>query len=345
MCREIQPRGFVYGCSICNFVFHIECVSLSLPTFEDTSSHEHQFTRLWLRQSSFTCDACGSSGDFVSYICSTCSLIVHKQCISLPRIIKHILHHHPMFHKYFVVADNEAGTLECAICHEEVSKECGSYYCSDCKFILHVNCALQDTWWYYKIESKDDYEKALVVDTGDPPFVVIKDGENVMNTEIKHFSHRHNLVSTEVVKNVNRYCDCCSILITTSFYLCFQCNFSLHKSCAELPRKKQTWIHLHQLPLTLIPNCFFLCTLCDQGCTGFAYKCMEYLCGTLCCVRCAGLSLVCTSQGHRHLLHYYRKYDPKYCNACGVSIGDCGIYRCRGCDFNVHRKCTYLPQV
>ncbi|XVF82018.1 hypothetical protein PTKIN_Ptkin16aG0009000 [Pterospermum kingtungense] len=59
---------------------------------------------------------------------------------------------------------------------------------------------------------------------------------------------------------------------------------------------------------------------------------MEYLCGTFCCVRCAGLSLVCTSQGHGHLLHHYHEYDPKYCNACGVSTGGFPIYRCRGCN-------------
>ncbi|XVF77742.1 hypothetical protein PTKIN_Ptkin14bG0071300 [Pterospermum kingtungense] len=142
------------------------------PVIEHTSSREHQFTKLWLRQSSFTCDACGTSGNYDSHICST--------------------------------LDNECGTLECEICHEEVNKDCGSYYCSDCEFILHVNCALQETSWYYKIESIVDYEKKSVVDTGDPPFSVIKDvkrGETVINTEIKHFSHQHNLVLSEVVKD------------------------------------------------------------------------------------------------------------------------------------------------
>ncbi|XVF83597.1 hypothetical protein PTKIN_Ptkin16aG0502100 [Pterospermum kingtungense] len=185
-----------------------------------------------------------------------------------------------MFHKYFVV-DNESGALECGICHEEVNKEYGSYYCPECKFIFHVNCALQFFNWYYKIESKDDYEKALAADTMDPPFLVVRDGENMISTEIKHFFHQHNLVLTEVEKDDD---------------------------------------------------------------SGFAYKCVEYLCGNLHCVRCVESSLVCTSRGHKHCLLYYYKYDPKDCNVCGHSTGDFAIYRCKGCDFNVHANCTYLPQ-
>ncbi|XVF83590.1 hypothetical protein PTKIN_Ptkin16aG0501400 [Pterospermum kingtungense] len=338
ICQETQPRGVGYCCSICKFVLHIECMSPS-PIIED---HEHPFTR-WLTQFSYTCNACGTLGNYVSYICSTCCLMVHNKCTSLPPLIKHAYHQHPLFHKYFVV-DNESGTLECGMCHEEVNKKCGSYYCSHCNFVLHVNCALQKTAWYYKIESKEDYEKALVADTGDAPFFVIKDGENVINTEIKHFSHQHNLVLSEMVKDDDRYCDGCSMLITTSFYLCLQCHFSLHKTCAELPRKKLIWIHFHQLPLNLIPDFYFRCVFCQVQCSGFAYKCMENLCGQLFCVRCAEVSLIRTSQGHKHPLLYYYEYDGKYCNACGGSTDGISIYRCKGCDFNVHFSCTFLPQ-
>ncbi|XVF77743.1 hypothetical protein PTKIN_Ptkin14bG0071400 [Pterospermum kingtungense] len=346
ICQKTQPRGLVYCCPICEFVLHIECM---LPIIEHTSSREHRFSKLWLRQSSFTCDACGTSGNYDSHICSTCNLIVHEKCISLPRIIKSLWHHHLIFHEYFVV-DNERGTLECEICHEEVNKDCGSYYCSDCKFILHVNCALQETSWYYKIESIVDYEKKSVVDTGDPPFSFIKGvkhGETVINTEIKHFSHQHNLELSEVVKDDDRYCDGCSMLITTPFYLCLQCHFSLHKSCAELPRKKEIWIHFHQfhqLPLNLITDSYFNCSCCQSQCSGFAYICMEYLCGKLFCIRCANISLACTSQGHEHLLRFYHKYNGKHCNACGDSTDGFSIYRCKACDFNLHFTCTFLPQ-
>ncbi|XP_022748000.1 uncharacterized protein LOC111297610 [Durio zibethinus] len=343
ICEETQRRGLSYYCPICKFVLHIECVSPP-PTIEDTSSHEHSFTRLLLRISSFTCDACGTSGKHVSYVCSTCSLIVHKKCTSLPRIIKSILHQHLVFYKYFVV-DSECGALECVICHEEVNKECGNYYCADCKFILHVNCALQDPRWYYKVESRDAFEKLNKngADTMDPSFFVIKEirhGENVINTEIKHFSHQHNLILHDEVKD-HKCCDGCSQLIETSFYGCLQCDFFLHKPCAQLPRKKQIWGHFHQYPLDLISDCVFLCAICSFGCSGFSYKCE--ICDDLYCVRCAGRSSACTSQGHKHPLLFYLKYDGQ-CNVCGGSIHDLSIFRCKGCDFNVHYQCLLLPQ-
>ncbi|MBA0697001.1 hypothetical protein Goari_003512, partial [Gossypium aridum] len=114
---------------------------------------------------------------------------------------------------------------------------CGSYYCSECKFIIHVNCALQEAGWYYKIDSKDDFDKLnamLEASTIDPNFLVtkmIKDRENVINTGIKHFSHHHNLVLSDEVKD-RMYCDGCSQIILTSFYGCLECDFFLHKSCS-----------------------------------------------------------------------------------------------------------------
>ncbi|XVF82023.1 hypothetical protein PTKIN_Ptkin16aG0009500 [Pterospermum kingtungense] len=339
MCREIQPWGLVYACSICEFVLHIECVSLSLPTFEDTSSHEHQFTRLWLRQSSFTCDACGSSGDSVSYICSTCSLIVHKKCISLPRIVKSLWHHHPMFHKYFV-ADNEAGTLECAICHEEVNKECESYYCSDCKFILHVNCALRNSLWYNKIESKDDYEKALVVDTGDSPFVVIKDGENVMNTEIKHFSHQHNLVSSEVVKNVDR---------------CRGCDFNVHMECTYLPQIARHKCDEHVLTLTYHDDNDYskhhYCDICEEkrNTNIWFYHCA--ICDTSAHTKCVfggfpfiklGTTRLFKAHPH-HLVLVKKDYEyPECYKLCGKPCSDLALECAETrCNYIIHfKKCV-----
>ncbi|KAG4181259.1 hypothetical protein ERO13_A10G215640v2 [Gossypium hirsutum] len=220
ICQETQHQGLVYCCSTCMFVLHIECVSPP-PTIEDPSSHEHPFTRC-LRQLPFNCDVCGTLGNYVSYICLACSLIIHKKCISLPRFIKSIWHDHPISHKYFVV-DNECTTHDCLICHKEVNIECGSYYCSKCKFIIHVNCALQKARWYYKIELKDDFDKLLnamlEVGTMNPSFSVrkmMKIGEKMINIEMEHFSHQHNLVLSDEVKE-RRYCDGCSQLILTSF--------------------------------------------------------------------------------------------------------------------------------
>ncbi|WRX11911.1 DC1 - like 5, partial [Theobroma cacao] len=88
-----------------------------------------------------------------------------------------------------------------------------------------------------------------------PAMIMIKLGENVISSEIKHFTHEHILVLYDEVKD-DQCCDFCSLLIETSFYHCSECDFCLHKSCAKLPRIKQFWL----LPqFSLNPNCFFIC--------------------------------------------------------------------------------------
>ncbi|XVF81572.1 hypothetical protein PTKIN_Ptkin15bG0165200 [Pterospermum kingtungense] len=305
ICQETQHGGLVYCCSICNFTLHIDCVSPS-PIIEDKSSHEHPFIRLF-RQSSFTCDACGTPGNYVSYICSTCSIMVHKKCISLPRIIKIVWHHHPIFHKHFVV-DNECGTLECGFCHEEVNKECGSYYCSECKFILHVNCALHNTEWYYQVESKEDYEKSLVADQGDPPFFVIEDiksGENV----IKHFSHEHNLVLSEVAKD-DRYCDGCNV-VTTNIVVS---PTNVWKICAPTFPAFDVLKYLWHAQVEHMSTFFSITTA--------RHKCDEHL-----------LTL------KYHEGNYYSKY--LHCDICEEERNpNHWFYHCAICDTSAHVNCV-----
>ncbi|KAL1079855.1 hypothetical protein V6Z11_D10G247400 [Gossypium hirsutum] len=344
ICQETQHEGLVYCCSICKFVLHTGCVSPP-PIIEDPSTHEHPFTRC-LKNLSFNCDACGTLGNYVSYNCLTCSLMVHKKCITLPRFIKSIWHDHPISHNYFVV-DNECTTHDCGFCHEDVNMESGSYYCSKCKFIIHVNCALQDARWYYKIESKDKVNAMSAVGALDPSFVVIKTikiGEEIIDVEIKHFSHQHNLVLSDEVKD-RRYCDGCSQLILTSFYGCLDCDFFLHKYCARLPKKKQVISLYHQDPLSLIPHCIFKCALCRFMRSGFAYKCEVYMCNDHICVRCAEIHLPYISQGHKHPIHFYPQLNGLSCNACGGSTDGVSIYGCKTCSFAVHYQCILAPQI
>ncbi|XP_052876296.1 uncharacterized protein LOC108488184 [Gossypium arboreum] len=158
-------ENFVYHCS-CNLDFHAKCVDLPAeinhlfhqehPLFlqfnKDKLHHEHPFI-LFQRQVSF-CDACGTLGNYVPYICTTCNLAVHKNCISVPRIIKFFRHQHNISHTYFI-EQREHETWECRVCFEEVNTEHGSYFCSKCNFIVHVNCATKDPLHYYEVDSKE----------------------------------------------------------------------------------------------------------------------------------------------------------------------------------------------
>ncbi|MFQ6653438.1 hypothetical protein Gotur_024847, partial [Gossypium turneri] len=135
LCQK-QHSGPFYSCSLCHFNINVEC-AWPRPTVEDRSRHQHPFTLL-RRQDSFICDACGTEGNFISYICSTCNLMVHKDCTSLPRIIKFSRHDHCVFHKYFLKGLTRQ---DCKICFKEVRLERGSYSCvkQGCNYVVHVN--------------------------------------------------------------------------------------------------------------------------------------------------------------------------------------------------------------
>ena len=69
-----------------------------------------------------------------------------------------------------------------------------------------------------------------------------KDGTKIA-TEIDHFNHEHHLKLYNDKALNNEKCDGCIQTILPPFYSCVKCNFFLHKSCAQLPRKK--WHSLH----------------------------------------------------------------------------------------------------
>ncbi|XP_017984256.1 PREDICTED: uncharacterized protein LOC18586174 [Theobroma cacao] len=306
ICQETQGQGFVYCCSICKFALHVKCVSP--PPSIKGEIHEHPFTLFW-RQVSFICDACGTIGDYVSYICSTCSFIVHKKCISLPHIIKLPRHHHPISHT-FILGKLDIETWECKICPGEVNAQHGGYCCFDCNYIVHANCAKEDSSWYqfYEIDGTDEQLNEPSV------FSVVKEskvGENVIPTEIKHLSHQHNLILGNADKDDDKFCVGCMLSISSSFYYCSQCDFFLHKSCAESPRKKHLWFHIHQRPCTLlISDLFFYCSTCSYEFNiGFAYECN--VCEHYFCLRCALTSDTATCRGHEHLLTFYGTRSPQ----------------------------------
>ncbi|XP_040945333.1 uncharacterized protein [Gossypium hirsutum] len=203
------PIGFVYGCSPCKFVAHIECVSESLDPVVEDKRHEHPFTLL-LRGSSFICDACGIEGSYASYICCTCNIMVHKKCTSLPRIIKSKWHDHRLFHKYFLRVE-DFRVLDCIICHDEVNIEHGSYYCSKCDVIFHVKCAMKDKDLYEIVENEDEESPNEFVSSITKVLEWNDVGEA---TVIEHSMHIHHLTLGDRVECVQRTCLRCIIALT-----------------------------------------------------------------------------------------------------------------------------------
>ncbi|TYI78460.1 hypothetical protein E1A91_D06G213500v1 [Gossypium mustelinum] len=335
LCQK-QHSGPFYGCSLCHFNINVEC-AWPRSTVEDKSRHQHPFTIL-MRQDSFICDACGTERNCISYICSTCSLMVHKNCTSLPRIIKFSRHDHCIFHKYFL---KDLTRQDCKICFKEVRLECGSYSCRKpgCNYVVHVNCVLEDKSLYKVIEEEKQCEELEEKSMQSFIIRVIEVNEAGEAIKIQHLSHQHCLVlANKMEEDIDRKCDGCMLPISNIFYYCLECPFFLHKTCAELPRIKQQWFH--QSNSTLYFDSFKKCDFCNQRCSGFFYKIGE---GWDMCLRCAKVSNIIECKGHQHFLYFDFKYMEK-CNGCGET-NRYGAFRCGKCRFALDFGCLTLPHL
>ncbi|TYI78455.1 hypothetical protein E1A91_D06G213100v1 [Gossypium mustelinum] len=311
LCQK-QHSGPYYGCSLCHFNINVEC-AWPRSTVEDKSRHQHPFSLLW-RQGSFICDACGTEGNCISYICSTCSLMVHKKCTSLPRIIKFSRHDHCIFHKHFLQTQ-ELTKQDCKICFNEVKLDRGSYSCRKpgCNYVVHVNCVLEDEKLYEVIEEEKQCEELYEKSMQSSIIHVIEVNEAGEATKIQHLSHQHCLVLTyKMEEEIDRKCDGCMLPISNIFYYCSECPFFLHKTCAELPRIKQHWFR--QSNATLNFNSFKQCDFCNRRCSGFFY-------------RIGGYRDMCLREK---------------CNGCGKTNWN-GAFRCGKCRFTLDFGCLTLP--
>ncbi|OMO79597.1 C1-like protein [Corchorus olitorius] len=174
--------------------------------------------------------------------------------------------------------------------------EHGCYYCSDCKIVAHVNCATKYNNWYYAVEEENEDDDSLELD----PITITKMNDAGEATEIKHFKHEHNLMlgGVEIVEYDDKCCDGCILPISPPYFRCSECNFFLHKGCAELPKKKEVWFHYCQKEvLNLISDYIFSCITCDDMSNGFGYKCEE--CEKHVCFKCVS---TLTGQPARHTI-------------------------------------------
>ncbi|TYG77938.1 hypothetical protein ES288_D02G015900v1 [Gossypium darwinii] len=327
VCQVPRRRGFVYGCSPCKFVVHIECASQSSLQVIKNTNHEHPFT-LFLRQVPFTCDACGTEGNHVSYTCGTCSIIIHKNCISLPRIINSKWHDHPLIHTYFHHIE-DFRVLDCLIYHDKVNIEHGSYCCSKCDVIYH------DKDSYEIVENEDEMPHESSIS-------VIERNDAGEATKIKHFKHMHNLMLGPFVGRYENSCNGCMLPISDPFYYCSECVFFLHKACAELTKMKNVWHHHCQEPFALISDKAFECQECWHISNAFAYECSG--CEENKCLRCV-IALTPgarTCLKHVYPLYFYRDYEGQ-CNACGDTTRGYRAFCCKDCNFVLDLGWFSLP--
>ncbi|KAL2939311.1 putative nucleoredoxin 1-2 [Bienertia sinuspersici] len=186
---------------------------------------------------------------------------------------------------------------------------------------------------------------------------------NTKKEVIKYATHPHPLVYTE--SDYKRFiCDVCSRKGEGKRYRCEQCNFDLHKICAQSPI---TWL-LHQMPpkeierfgihhnvirtfshpqhsvIVVYKEKLFTCDHCNNVGNGPRYYCDT--CNVMLHQVCAEHPTKLISHLHpRHELELKLRPHNKYCKQCGTRDGDKNnrMYSCKYCDFHMHPECSQLP--
>ncbi|KAB1227473.1 hypothetical protein CJ030_MR1G028875 [Morella rubra] len=167
--------------------------------------------------------------------------------------------------------------------------------------------------------------------------------------EIEHFSHEHPLILTEVLETDGEkgvICSGCEESVLGPGYKCYECNFLLHKSCAELPMEIQHPMHPNHTLSLRTPSGPRYCDVCLKICT----NCLYYKCNS--CnfdldIKCASQSRIDTdnSHQHQHVFTHFFKQIQFTCEACGEECKDiaslCSL--CSICQLLVHTKCANFP--
>ncbi|ESQ55467.1 hypothetical protein EUTSA_v10027103mg [Eutrema salsugineum] len=354
LCGEtIKETNRVYECSQCDFAAHLDCAE-NPPSLviERPKFHEHTLTLL-PRQVSFTCNACGLSGDKSPYVCLECSFMTHKDCIDFPRAIRINRHHHRMFYTSFL----GSGEQTCGICRRKMDGRYGAYSCLCCEdYYVHSRCAVRrDVWDGIDVEGKPEEE-----DGKDDleEFTIIEE-----RSLIVHFCHEQHVLSfRSQYEYADDVCSGCALPIAAeNFYTCQECTYLLHERCANLPREITTFLHVH--PLTLCPddesscgpNGPSRCGSCHLHFNGFSYRCLECKDDNIeFDIRCSSVSepLLVSSHEHPLFIDDHPLFiddvptdeieEAKICSGCGLQ-GQKYILSCFGCRFHLCMACAALP--
>ncbi|XP_030934544.1 uncharacterized protein LOC115959992 [Quercus lobata] len=295
----------------------------------------------------FTCDFCGKKGN-LPYCCVQCDFAIHSRCAACPRRLKVFRHNHPL-HLTHSLEFHQSDSPICLLCVRKVDT-LWLYYCSRCDFAAHLYCAMLHWNWEHINLQKLIEEQATESKSEDPELhqsfdseirkvikTTVREDRTEIATEIKHFSHEHNLKLTDEIPN-NTKCNGCVHSILSPFYSCTQCSFFLHKSCSKLPKIKRHSLDPH--PLTLCyQQASFSCKGCGQTCNGLKYQCqisnLNYN------VQCILLSDTLTHAGHEHRLYLSMTNSLQKCSSCSSEMYR--VFRCATCDFVLDFKCATLP--
>jgi hypothetical protein len=345
VCRKDCDDSLFYRCFTCDFDIDIKCESRWRISAEDC--HQHSLFPM-LHQIQFTCTACAEESNDIAYQCNDCRVLIHRECAEFSRTIKTSTHVHSLTRTYSLRRVKKQENVLCLLCRKKVNTEYAAYYCRECDYIAHMECANN-----FKVYDWDRSETTDEVDANQLVHLVegieLTEDERASPREIKHFSHpQHNLILiNEELVDVKRCEACIQFIIATPFYGCAQCNFFLHYRCTKLPLViKRGLFHKHPLSLhspDANPGELFECDSCDRNHHGFVYQCAKDCRWFKLDVQCCLIPKILEHKGHEHSLYLVIRSSSEICNGCGIE----GVnFRCTHCDeFTLCFRCVTLPLV
>ncbi|KAA8517095.1 hypothetical protein F0562_017388 [Nyssa sinensis] len=338
VCGE-QCKNFTYACLPFDFYVDILCASLMERKIEH-KSHKHPLILL-RRPALLFCYACGTEHKGIFYFCTTCGQFwMNKHCASLPSTIEHSDHHHLLSLAYSLPYDYYKFQYTCDICGKYFNRVCWFYYCKECRYLAHVNCATSKPLPDRKTKNltEDVYPRLPVSDESPicqttAPLACCEiwpdDGARVCNhlrsfykPKIQQLAHQ-DLHVRHLPKPFSRLVFVCEEEMDNG-------HFSHEHPLILNEEKKhdgEEVRHCNGCLEEIVPGPYYCCSKCDF----FLHK--------LCAELPRGM------QHHMHLEHRLTLIAHRglYCNACGEQCKNF-TYACLPCDFYVDILCASLME-
>ncbi|KAE8681911.1 hypothetical protein F3Y22_tig00111298pilonHSYRG00067 [Hibiscus syriacus] len=175
--------------------------------------------------------------------------------------------------------------------------------------------------------------------------------------ELHHMNHNHPLLFNEdsgCPRHTTYLCAGCTEGVKGPSYSCGECEFYLHKKCAEAPLKIHHPAHRDH-PLLFLPASEYeerevRCSFCEDKVWGFIYHCssckfyLDFFCALLPRYTSAGNFIETLHTAHPHPLVSINPIDDFHCSGCNgtIKIDDASYYCYELCKY-FHKKCLELP--
>ncbi|KAL8111375.1 protein VACUOLELESS GAMETOPHYTES-like [Apium graveolens] len=154
-----RPVRVAYACYDCDFDVCVFC-TCAMRMLHHEAHNQHELI-LMNRRAVVECDACGAVAKDSTYVCTTCEFWIHKKCAYADSIIQSpSCHHHPLRLIYSIPERHRDIAPDCSICDKVVYNSNWMYYCHQCTYFVHMNCATSSVSKEDEDES-DDLSDAL----------------------------------------------------------------------------------------------------------------------------------------------------------------------------------------